>query len=248
MTLLAAAVDLILPAPCAGCGTHARAAACPRCRAAFGPPREWAPPSGVPRLAAAAHWSGPARALVLAHKERGRAGLRATLGAGLAEAVRALLDEAGPGVPVVLVPVPTRRSARRSRGRDPLAILTRAAARDLRRSGRPAGVVPALRHRRRVRDQAGLLGPERAANLAGALVARRSAPRRGVVVLVDDVCTTGATLTEASRALRAAGWAPVGAAVLATAGVRSAPVRTIRTAQVRAGQSSPGLVAGPGSL
>lgn len=220
MRLLAAAVDLVLPAPCAGCGERARVVACVRCRAAFGPAREWAPPPGVPRLAAVAHWSGPARALVLAHKERARAGLRGTLGGALADAVRTLLDEAGPDVPVLLVPVPTRRSARRSRGRDPLAVLTRAAARDLRRSGRQAAVVPALRHRRRVRDQAGLLGPERAANLAGALAARRPPPPRGVVVLVDDVCTTGATLAEANRALRAAGWATAGAAVLATAGVR----------------------------
>ena len=229
MTLRATAIDLVLPAPCAGCGARARVSACARCRATLGPPREWSPPRGVPRLVASAHWSGPARALVLAHKERARAGLRRPLGGALASAVRDLLDDASPPAPVLLIPVPTRREARRARGRDPLAALARAAARELRRSGRPARVVPALRHRRRVRDQAGLRGPERAANLAGALVARRRPPVAGLAVLVDDVCTTGATLSEADRALRAAGWDPLGAAVLATAGVRKLAERTVRT-------------------
>lgn len=194
---------------------------CPACLATLGPPREWAAPAGVTRLAAAAHWSGPARELVIAHKERARAGVCAVLAQALAEAVRQV---AGDASAVLLVPVPTRRGARRDRGRDPLARLARAAAKDLRRSGRPARAVQVLRHVREVRDQAGLSGPERAANLAGALAVRGwPLPAGAVVVLVDDVCTTGATLTEASRALRAGGWAPAGAAVLATAGVRPGP-------------------------
>jgi predicted amidophosphoribosyltransferase len=100
-----------------------------------------------------------------------------------------------------------------------------------------------LRHRRQVRDQAGLTGPERAANLAGALQARRRLPTGGVLVLVDDLCTTGATLTEANRALAAAGRASIGAAVLAVAGTRgTGPVQTIRTRPHRPGQSGPALL------
>ncbi len=223
MNVLPAAVDLLLPAPCAGCGARARVSACPGCRATLGPPKEFRAPPGITRLIAVAHWSGRPRTLVLAQKERARAGLSSPLGAALADAVAALVEHSERPGAVFLVPVPARREARRQRGRDPMARLAGSAARELRRAGQDARVMPALRHVRRVRDQAGLSGPERAANLRGAFRARLPRlPAGAVVVLVDDICTTGATLAEAARALRAEGCEPAGAAVLATAGVRSA--------------------------
>jgi predicted amidophosphoribosyltransferase len=65
-----------------------------------------------------------------------------------------------------------------------------------------------------VRDSAGLDAVQRRANLAGRYRARPGAPGARVV-LVDDVVTSGATLTEAARALRAAGQQRVLAAVVA---------------------------------
>jgi predicted amidophosphoribosyltransferase len=98
--------------------------------------------------------------------------------------------------------------------------MARWAARELREQHRTVHVLPVLRHTRCVSDQAGLDVGRRAENLAGALAVRRAAldlVSRRPAVLVDDVLTSGATLADAVRALRAAGGRPIGAAVLSAA-------------------------------
>jgi ComF family protein len=180
-----------------------------------GPPR-------LPPLAAAAPYAGPVRGVLLAHKERGRLALVRPLASTLAAAVRALDPPAG----TVLVPVPSSPAAVRERGHDHARRLAAATAR---RTGLRAR--PLLRQARPVADSAGLTAAERALNLRGALRARR--PLDGLrVLVVDDVVTTGATLREAVRALRAAGAQVHGVAVVAVtpapSGRPGAPVRPER--------------------
>jgi orotate phosphoribosyltransferase-like protein len=97
-------------------------------------------------------------------------------------------------------------------------------------TGVPGGahLAPAVRLVRRTVDQAGLGAAERRANLGGAmaLVPRWALAVDGAVCLVaDDVVTTGATLAEAARVLRAAGAAHVTAAVIAaTSRTHSCPI------------------------
>lgn len=81
-----------------------------------------------------------------------------------------------------------------------------AAAGELRRAGVPARVAAVLRQRRAVADQSGLGSRQRLDNLVGALTVVPGGARvlcGGPVVLVDDVVTTGASLAEAARAVRA---------------------------------------------
>ncbi|MFJ7298249.1 ComF family protein [Streptomyces sp. NPDC099088] len=116
---------------------------------------------------------------------------------------------AGPGDgAVLLVPVPSARRAVRARGHDPARRIALAAAGELRRTGTPARVLGVLRHRRAVADQSGLNSRQRSDNLAGALEVTGGGVRLlaggGRVVLVDDLMTTGASLTEAARAVREA--------------------------------------------
>ena len=120
-----------------------------------------------------------------------------------------------PNQPVVLVPVPSAAGAVRRRGLDSTLALARQAARRL--SGRyPTTVAPTLVHARGVRDQAELDALARQANLAGAFTLRAPVPTAPTVV-VDDLVTTGSSLTEAARVLRRAGVTLVGAATVAAA-------------------------------
>lgn len=216
--LWVALLDLALPQECAGCeagGTRW----CPPCaralaQAAAEPLGRCAPqpcPAGFPRTAAAAAYDGVVRSALLAHKERGRLALVRPLAAALAGAV-ATLDLA-PG-PLVLVPAPSRRATVRARGQDHARRLARRTAHLLRQTGVDVTAAGLLLPARELADQSGLDVASRAANLAGALRARRRLD--GVrVVLVDDVVTSGATLVEAARALTAAGALVEGAVVVA---------------------------------
>jgi len=206
--------DLVLGSTCAACGVPGRVL-CHRCRAALPtaavPARPTPCPPGLARCRVAGEYDGALRALVLAHKEQQVFALARPLGDLLAQAVTALVDtgQDGQDAPVVLVPVPSRPAVVRARGHDPVLRMCRRAARGL--GPRPARVLPLLRQRRRVRDQAGLSAAERAANLSGSMAVRAEAlaalSRRGPVevVLCDDVLTTGATVAEAQRALAEVG-------------------------------------------
>jgi predicted amidophosphoribosyltransferase len=104
----------------------------------------------------------------------------------------------------------------------------------LRRHGVPLTRVCPLRHARAVADQADLDRAGRAANLAGALRVPATAVRQlleGPVVLADDVATTGATLAEAARAVRAAGGTVLGAAVVAVTRPRAGASRVVGSVQ-----------------
>jgi predicted amidophosphoribosyltransferase len=164
------------------------------------------------------------RALILAHKERGRTGLASFLGAVLADAVVLALaspqasGERGALERVVLVPVPSQPGTVRRRGNDTVASIAGACVRVLVRGGIPAERSRWLFHTRRVHDQADLDAKARSSNVVGAFAARPVASwgRPGAaVVVVDDVTTTGATLSEAVRALATAGVEVAAAATLA---------------------------------
>ncbi len=155
-------------------------------------------PHGILQLEWCATYGGPVREALHALKYRGERRLAPVLGQALAERWR----RAGRGGEV-LVPVPIHRTRRRERGFDQAEDLAKAAAAAL---GLPWS--DALERRSRTVAQHALGRTERAANLGGAFVVRddrRDRVRHRWIVLVDDITTTGATLTECARALRASG-------------------------------------------
>jgi len=234
---LAAAAGLVLPVECAGCG-QPDVPLCMRClRSVLGPGRavqditgqtpRWWVGTGVP-LHAVAPYQGQVRAALVQWKDEGRADLTTVVGAALARSLASCLQTTSSraqAFPVLVVPAPSARSRIRRRGGDLVAQAGRraaatcspraASALEAPTPGRPPLVLaPVLRQARAVVDQAGLGWRGRLENVSGRI---RCDPRvRGrTVVLVDDVVTTGATLAEAVRALRAAGAEVIGAATVA---------------------------------
>jgi predicted amidophosphoribosyltransferase len=229
-----ALAELALPPRCAGCGEPDEAV-CHECRSSVegslwaGGPRHCTPdpaPANLPRVTTCGPYDGALARLLSAYKDDDRRDCVRLLGRLLGEAVSVALSTdprvpaalaAGLG-PVRVVPVPSSRRARRARGDAPLRGL---AAQAIRGFG-PHEVVVAdvLRIRRRVVDQAALGAAARQVNLEHALEVARGRWRPpatssgSLVLVVDDVLTTGATLAEASRALRAAGLRVVGAAAI----------------------------------
>ncbi|MFC0007431.1 ComF family protein [Micromonospora siamensis] len=219
----------MLPTGCAGCGERVpgiRRGVCPSCVAELeslrpGPARPTPAPPGLPPCAALGPYAGALRATLLAYKEQGRHGLARPLGGLLAEVVAAAVDG---DRPVLLVPVPDTAAAARARYGDHLAGLARHAAARLTAAGWRVRVDRPLRALPRP-DSVTLDSAGRAEAAAAAFrprstwwpvgSGRRDAAGDPVVVLLDDILTTGATLAAASTVLTATGRSPAVAAVLA---------------------------------
>jgi predicted amidophosphoribosyltransferase len=112
----------------------------------------------------------------------------------------------------LLIPIPSRKSADRKRGRQFIYAVTVQASSEL---GIP--IEEPLRHSRKVRDQTGLNQSERWNNLSGAFVVKAGTRRGARALLVDDLVTTGATLLAAADALSLAGFQVIGAVTAAIA-------------------------------
>lgn len=161
----------------------------------------WPPPWTAGR--AAFLYEGAARQLVLQFKHSDRPDLARALAARLHHALRPLL----PRGPMLLVPVPLHRLRFLRRRYNQSALLARALSQRLAWPWCPDLL---LRHRA-TPLQDGLNREERRDNLANALSfnpARRAELSRvqgRKILLIDDVMTTGATLSAATRCLQSAG-------------------------------------------
>ncbi|MBI4266379.1 MAG: ComF family protein [Acidobacteria bacterium] len=177
-------------------------AQCPRCRRR---------PGAVDAGRAAGDYEGALRAIIHALKYDGRRSLARPLGTMLRSAAPDLLHDAD-----CLVPVPLHPWRRLRRGFNQAAEIARQLE---------APMVHALWRRRATPPQTGLTAAARVRNVRGAFtvspllsrVRRRRLIDGRIVVLVDDVRTTGATLNECARVLKQAGAREVRALTVARA-------------------------------
>jgi competence protein ComFC len=109
-----------------------------------------------------------------------------------------MLQALGDGPFDAVVPVPLHRSRRRRRGFNQAELLARGVAERI-----TATVSDTLEVVRSTGDQVELSAAQRRANVVGAYKAKK--PLRGKLLLVDDVFTTGATMSACAGALVNAG-------------------------------------------
>ena len=133
------------------------------------------------------------------------------LGRLLAEAITQL--ERGGDAKPLLAPVPLHSGKRGERGFNQAELIVRHAVKNL---PRRLEVATVLKRQRATHSQVGLTREERIANMRGAF--RVTDPERvkgRVVIVVDDVMTTGTTVSECARVLKKAGAERVWAATVA---------------------------------
>jgi ComF family protein len=158
---------------------------------------------------AVGRYEGPLRQAIHLFKYRGKLALQRPL---LDLALAHFRDHYPDAVYDVIIPVPLHRSRLRQREFNQAAILAKGLARHL---GIPV-VERWLMRTRPTRPQVELSGDERRHNLKDAFaVADRACLDGTVVLLVDDVLTTGTTVSEAAKALKGAGAGQVDAFALA---------------------------------
>lgn len=213
---LDAVLDLLFPPKCVFCGAlleDSEKGMCARCQREL----PWLLEGEAEQkgeffslCAAPLRYQEKVRESIHRYKFQGRRGYHKLYGHLVAQCVHDHLD----GRYDLISWVPLSRRRKKERGYDQAFLLASAAAAEL---GAP--LAETLRKARNTTAQSGLSeASQRRANVLGAYVPadpRQVEGRR--VLLIDDVVTTGSTLSECARTLRTAGAADVVCAALARA-------------------------------
>ena len=222
-------LDLIFPPQCGGCRRSGSVLCtscttqfipihppyCPHCNSPYAPDRNCQRCSYhkpcLTGLRAPYAFKEPLRNCIHSLKFRGNTRLASPLGLLLAKAYRASNIQAD-----IIIPVPLHSERQRERGYNQAHLLAKVCAQAV---GVPLNT--SILHRRRATQKQTQLAPhQRYSNVAEAFccsspIATKGLVERKVVVIIDDVSTTGATLEACAAPLFAAGASEVWGLVLA---------------------------------
>jgi predicted amidophosphoribosyltransferase len=208
--------ELIFPSRCIGC-SQLGISICSTCR------KYWHPhlyKRGIKVLGieypvvSSIEYSPIASRVLLRSKEANQIAADLLLITAINHSLRYFIKNYGGGD---LVAIPSRISATRKRGRNFMQEITKSVA-----NLESLESLEILHHQRAVRDQSQLNSQQRISNITGAFSTNLNLPTAGrgntkPLIIVDDLVTTGATLAEAIRALRTAGFTVIGAVTGAVA-------------------------------
>ena len=188
-------LDVIFPSRCAVCETKGPNL-CEGCEFVL-EPRPHAFQRGIVTGLAATNYSPEVSRLIIAFKDRGQFALARELGQLMQPMVAQIRQ-----IPnsFYLVPAPSRIQNFSKRGFHPSLLLARQLALRLPK----AKVLNCLRLSSEVLDQVGLSSADRMKNLSGSMRLNQSVSGKNVFI-VDDVVTTGATITEAWKVISLGG-------------------------------------------
>ena len=219
------AVELLFPARCVGCNREGAflCDACQETLPVLEPPFCFlcsepsslvmglcrncrAEPLQIAGIRAPYRMEGAVRAAIHAIKYQGVRAMAPTLGQLLAQ----FLTQAGLDADL-LVAVPLHPKRERKRGYNQSLLLAQATGKAIDRPVEPH----ALLRLKNTPSQLSLLAEERRDNMEGAFQAEREVVAGARILVIDDVCTTGATLEACAIALSEAGAASVWGVTLA---------------------------------
>lgn len=199
-----AILDLLFPPRCAGCD-KVDVSWCAACQSEldslpFPPPRQMGPDSPLQVVAATGPHNGKLQAAIWSLKfENGR-----TLAAPLGQRISRRLEALGWAVDLI-IPVPLSKKRLHQRGYNQSELMAQYIA-----ASRSCLLIPqAIGRAIDTRSQVGLNMQERKENMTGVFRADSQIVAGKTILLIDDVCTTGATLEACAQAALEAGAAAV---------------------------------------